>query len=284
MTSPAFTADVRAPGRSNAPSRIVAFSWDGQTDTVLEAPTKGRQVSRGIWSPAGRFACYELRAGDSVDNPAADVQLVVDGERQRWPSSFGPRGHHEWSPGGTRLVGAVLHRTDLSDYQLVTHSPQVSACKLIARPGIVEPSWTEHGILAYDKRGGLVLLDAQGVERWFLPTEGHAYDPYLSPDGRRVVYLVNDREGLVIKRNGLRVVDVETGEGDWVVGPFERFGWLTTHARWVGDRHVLCSMKTPDEDWWHAALVEVDTGDVDPLTDHTHGSVDYCCPLPRAQV
>jgi hypothetical protein len=150
-------------------SRLVRVSADGQAITPLTTTVSGERWAEPRWAPAGdRLAAVQLLAGGVqrvvVLDAAGDLQRVVTGARAVFASP-------SFTPDGRRLVWA----SDRSGRMQVETAPVVGA------PDTLSWRAADH-VARHDVR----LVH---------PVSTGAYEPSVSPDGSRVVALVQRVDG-----------------------------------------------------------------------------------------
>lgn len=258
----------------NAPARLddVARATPG---TTLQYP-----VSNGV-----RIGWYRLPAGGNVNltpekavfvvDEVGDVRLPVKSwtDGLTFGCRWGANGHATFTPSGTILHAA---RQDGAFFGIIPVSTWGTLetdlfGKVIGKltKGRTEPHYSGTR-LAFTTTDGVVT-----PTRTFKPLTGQPFDPIISPDGSKVVWL--ECLALFPARWQLVVGDVSTGQRTVVVAA--RDWWQTTHAHWLDDSTLICSQMDPTASVKHWALIAVDAsiGDVTVLTGAEHGS--FLCPV-----
>lgn len=280
-----------------APTELVSID-DGRVTTLLR-PKAGRSLQRPVRHADGRLCWVDLPAvihppfqifgipaprGSSTDLDADAATVVVDekplappvrqltgGRTERWAAV----GHPEWTPDGRLVLAAkVEERLDwwplplAASWRTFVVDPDDGRAQVL-REGWAEPSWHTHWGIAYARVDGRTV-EVPGLSAAFDVPGQQAFDPFLSPDGSRVVVLVRG------KRWGLWVHRVRDRTGEWLVSPEDR-AVEVSHARWIDDGSVVAACKTDSP--WHWSLWRLGlNGSRDRLTTAADGSVEQPFP------
>jgi TolB protein len=194
-------------GGQAARYRLIVADADGSNEQVMVE--SGEPIMSPAWSPDGRNLAYV-----SFENRMAEVyvQTLRSGERRKVSSRAGVNGAPSWSPDG-RMLSVTLSRGEgnLDIYTLDLGSQVLN--RLTDQRSIeTESSWAPDGRAIYftsDRAGGpqVYRVSPQGGSAQRVTFEG-SYNarPRVSPDGKRIAVVTNDRGNYRIA-----IVDLERG-------------------------------------------------------------------------
>lgn len=282
---------ARRPANNlGAPYDIIRCQHDGTDLEVVAAPPKGRSFTRPIVAPNGRLAWWDIGRGGSHDNPISmrDAYWWIDGVRMQRPKNWYACGHLEWHPDGRTLVAAVwpywwwfFPAKDFQPFVSLGGGSWVED----SRSGIgdYDPSVAPDGrLVVATKRPELgrgVRIIGGGQRDVFLPVPGgDVFDPFVSPNGRRVVVLVLES----LSRHRIDVIDIDSGQRTTVIPSADRTA--CSAARWIdNDTLMVCRLLPDDALTWRPWIIGVSTGQRTPCwstkTAQQIGSVEYAFPI-----
>ena len=188
-------AYVNVTGPKGRPNyKLIVADADGENArTMMES---SQPIMSPAWSPDGRQLAYV-----SFENNQSQVfvQVLRTGARRRVSARQGVNSAPVWSPDG-RTLALTLSKGDgnLDVYTLVLANQMLT--RLTNWPSIeTEPNWSADGKYVYftsDRSGGpqVYRIPASGGRAERVTFEG-SYNarPRLSPDGKRIAVVHNDR-------------------------------------------------------------------------------------------
>lgn len=272
-------ASVQPVGGSSF--RVVEVdSATGATIWSVGAPT-GLSYHRPVASPVdGSVLWWQTVLGGSHDLLRSDSCLVVDGRPRTIPAGWTYWGHPEWGPAGEVVVaflptGSKAWRCAMSTDRAHTW------VEVPGSVGRTEPSFTPDGqlVTVEAKRtlrvGTQTFTAPKGVDQLF--------DPFVSPDGRKVVALgrVGGLFGLFWPGWRLDVLDLATG--GWTKILADSFLESVSAARWADDRTVITSrLLRSSAGRWDAWKIDIATGKASrllaPAVSTGLGTIEYVAP------
>lgn len=127
-----------------------------------------------------------------------------------------------------------------------------------------EPSWTDRGLTTIDPTGtGRIVTPTRVFDKASSPVGAKSwgwFDPHLSPDGTKVVWLDVTSVGLDGTRSGLIIGDMATGEMRYLVKPIYA---MQTDGMWIDNNRILGSRFTDGH--WDLTLVDATNGNPDKV-------------------
>ncbi|MEE4185249.1 MAG: Tol-Pal system beta propeller repeat protein TolB [Gammaproteobacteria bacterium] len=222
--------------------RLVVADADGENARVMLESLQ--PIMSPAWSPDGRNLAYV-----SFENGGSQVfvQSLRSGARKRVSARRGINSAPSWSPDGKRLALTLSRGDGNLDVYTLEIATQVLT-RLTDWPSIeTEPNWSADGEQVYftsDRTGGpqIYKIPAAGGRPERVTFEG-SYNarPRVSPDGKRMVVVHNDRGNYRIA-----VVDLERAylqiltDGNLDESPsFAPNGQVIIYAAREGARGVL---------------------------------------------
>lgn len=202
-------AYVTATQRGGRPDRyrLIVADADGANEQIMVE--SGEPIMSPAWSPDGRKLAYV-----SFENKSAEiyVQTLRSGGRQKVSSRAGVNGAPSWSPDG-RLLALTLSRGEGNlDLFTLDLGSQVLTRLTDQRSIETESAWAPDGRAIYftsDRAGGpqiyRVASGGGSVQRVSFEGSYNAR-PRLSPDGKRLAVVTNDRGNYRIA-----IIDLERG-------------------------------------------------------------------------
>jgi TolB protein len=174
--------------------RLIVADADGANEQVMvESP---EPIMSPAWAPDGRKLAYV-----SFENKSAEVyvQTLRTGDRQKVSSRAGVNGAPSWSPDG-RMLALTLSRGEGNlDVYTLDLASQVLTRITEQRSIDTEATWAPDGRTLYftsDRAGGpqVYRVSARGGAAERVSFEG-SYNarPRVSPDGKRIAVVTNDR-------------------------------------------------------------------------------------------
>lgn len=174
--------------------RLVVADADGENARVILESLQ--PIMSPAWSPDGRNLAYV-----SFENGGSQVfvQSLRSGARKRVSARRGVNSAPSWSPDGRRLALTLSRGDGNLDVYTLEIATQVLT-RLTDWPSIeTEPNWSNDGREVYftsDRTGGpqIYRIPADGGRPQRVTFEG-SYNarPRVSPDGKRMVVVHNDR-------------------------------------------------------------------------------------------
>ncbi len=240
-------AYVAASQRGGRPDRyrLIVADADGANEQVMVESKE--PIMSPAWSPDGRKLAYV-----SFENKMAEiyVQALRSGERQKVSSRAGVNGAPGWSPDG-RMLAITLSRGEGNlDIFTLDLGSQVLTRLTDQRSIETEATWAPDGSTIYftsDRAGGpqIYRVAPQGGAAQRVSFEGpYNARPRVSPDGKRLALVTNDRGNYRIA-----VLDLEHGfiqvvtDGRQDESPgFAPNGEMLIYATRDGGRGVLATV------------------------------------------
>lgn len=271
---------------------IVAVDLDRGVTDVLQHPMVTTRIGGGIegWTfqapkllPDGRLMAYRFRpgeqfnlhlnAGELVIFDSPDVYKVMP--RPSTPARFGRQNAVTWVAHGHATPtdrGTLIHAAnELESWWLfglpVRKQWVCVETDLTGRPtgarwvDQAEPSWTDKGLTRISTAGtGAIVTPTRTFDKATSPIGARSFgwfDPHLSPDGTKVVWLDLVSVGLGVT-SGLIVGDIATGQVRHVIPPTLS---MQTDAMWL-DGATLIGSRFIDGHW-NIVLIDVISGRTD---------------------
>ncbi|CAG0943110.1 Tol-Pal system protein TolB [Gammaproteobacteria bacterium] len=202
----AYVAALHKGGKPDI-YRLIIADADGANEQVM---VESREpIMSPAWSPDGRKLAYV-----SFENKVAEiyVQTVRSGARQKVSARSGVNGSPAWSPDG-RMLALTLSRGEGNlDLFTLDLGSQVLTRLTDQRSIETEPAWSIDGRSIYftsDRAGGpqiyRILATGGGAQRVSFEGNYNAR-PRVSPDGKRLAVVTNDRGNYRIA-----ILDLERG-------------------------------------------------------------------------
>lgn len=187
--------------------RLIVADADGANEQVMVA--SGEPIMSPAWSPDGRKLAYV-----SFENRVAEVyiQTLRSGVREKVSARAGVNGSPTWSPDGRQLALTLSRGEGNLDIFTLDLASQVLTRLTDQRSIETEAAWSADGrqiFFTSDRAGGpqIYRVPAQGGSAQRVSFEG-SYNarPRVSPDGRRLAVVTNDRGNYRIA-----TIDLERG-------------------------------------------------------------------------
>jgi TolB protein len=189
----AYVSATRVAGRVGR-YRLIMADADGANERVLvDSP---EPIMSPAWSPDGRRLAYVSFEGRTAAVYAQDLR---SGSRQRVSARAGVNGAPAWSPDGRQLALTLSRGEGNLDVFTLDLGTQVLARLTDTRAIETEAAWSADGRSVYftsDRAGGpqVYRVPAGGGAAQRITFEG-SYNarPRVSPDGRQLAMVTNDR-------------------------------------------------------------------------------------------
>jgi len=202
-------AYVTATSRGGRPQsyRLVVADADGANEQVM---VESREpIMSPSWSPDGRKLAYV-----SFENKQAEVyvQTLRSGTREKVSSRAGVNGAPSWSPDGRKLVLTLSRGEGNLDLFTLDLAGQMLTRLTDERSIETEGAWSPDGQSIYftsDRAGGPQVYRVApigGAAKRVTFEGGYNARPRVSPDGKRLAVVTNDRGNYRIA-----LVDLERG-------------------------------------------------------------------------
>lgn len=271
---------------------IVQFDTTNATVGVVERDAEWSLQAPKL-TPSGTLAYYRLPAGKNFNLDANLATLVIDGKALTPPAptgkgwadriSWGRHGHVAFTGSGTMIHAVERLRKPwwwipapmpwaLIETNMAMRNPRV------LDENLAEPSYSAgrlRGLTCISTAGkGAIVTPFRTFPKAVDDTSVGWFDPHLSPDGLRVVWLVA-KQWLPIRWE-LALGDVTTGSvrtltpgEDWV---------LQSDALWLDDDTVVSSRKGQTDTGFRIVTTDMD-GAIIVLSGPEHGSLEALWPV-----
>jgi TolB protein len=205
-TQIAYVTATERAGRSTLYRLLIADADGLNEQKRLESP---EPIMSPTWSPDGRRLAYV-----SFENKVAEiyVQTLSSGARQKVSGRAGINGAPAWSPDGRVLALTLSRGEGNSDIFALDLASQVLTRLTDQRSIETEAAWSPDGRMVYftsDRSGGpqIYRVPPAGGSAQRVTFEG-SYNarPRISPDGKRLAVVTNDR-------GNYRIAVVDLGRG-----------------------------------------------------------------------
>ncbi len=180
----------------NDGSAVRALTNDARFDNWWARPSPDRKRLLFYRAPKGKHESYADAALWLMNADGGDAVLLRAAQTDGWTQ----QGHAEWSPDGQRL--AMFGSAGATLQIFLTDARAQNAVKLTDRPGITtDVSWSPDGTRVLFNSCAATPCAAVNYEIFSMPAVAGAaatrltsntvadFDPYYSPDGRRIAWL-----------------------------------------------------------------------------------------------
>jgi len=275
---------------------IVTVDKDKGVTEVLVRPDATWTYQAPKTMPNGQLMAYRLKPGEQFNLHSDRNEIVIFDGPNRTPrviprpvtkSSFGKTNGVMWLQHGhaaPTTQNTLIHAAvELETWWLfgwpIRKQWMCIETDLAGRPtgarwvDQAEPSWTPRGLTRISTAGNVAIITPtrtfdKGVASIGSKSWGW-FDPHLSPDGTKVVWLDVTSIGLDGTRSGLILGDVATGRIRYLITPTYE---MQTDAMWLDDDTLIGSRyikdpfasdpRTAKRAWWLMKTNTTDGGSV----------------------
>lgn len=258
---------------------IVAVDTHVGVTDVLARPTAEWTFQAPKTMPDGTLMAYRLRPGQQFNLDSASNELVLfDGPgyaprviprpvvRKGLNTTVWAAHGHATPTGHGTLIHAAVEWETWWFWPIPIRKQWVCVeTDLTGRPtgarwvDQAEPSWTVGGLTRISTVGtGAIITPTRRFDKATAPIGSKSwgwFDPHLSPDGTKVVWLDVASIGLDGTRSGLIVGDMQTGEMRYLVKPIPQ---MQTDCMWDNDKEIIGSRYLNGH--WKVGIIAVADG------------------------
>ena len=191
------------------------FRWDARSGQTVRL-THGRRAREPSVSPDGRRIAYSqnehAESTLAVMDLAPDAPAKIVWRGERYDQVYQPA----WSPDGARIAFSAWRKGGLRDILVVDVATGAVEALTADRAIDMQPTWSPDGKVVFfssDRTGiaNIYAVDTADHSTWQVTNVvGGAYQPRVSPDGKRLVFIA------AVSAGGYDLFEVALDRASWL--------------------------------------------------------------------